>query len=163
MKRCGVRSNKARTLAIQQNSKSLPPRRARQFSDNVAAITATLAVAFSCLVTAVPLYAAGAAMGAWPSALAQASWGEIVFQGVYQGGVTMLIAGVAFTHVVNTFGPLRTVMITALVPVIAALAAVPLLGEPLTATLIVGLVCVTAGLLFGLRAAQPARSVAEPA
>lgn len=127
----------------------------------IGAITATLAVAFSCLVTAVPLYAAGAALGAWPSALAQASWREIAFQGVYQGGVTMLIAGVAFTHVVTTFGPMRTVMITALVPVITALAAVPLLGEPITVTLIVGLVCVTTGLLFGLRAAPPLRPVAE--
>jgi drug/metabolite transporter (DMT)-like permease len=128
---------------------------------HIGAITATLAVAFSCLVTAVPLYAIGVASGAWPSRLAQAGWNEIAFQGVYQGGVTMLIAGVAFTQVVTTFGPLRTVMITALVPVITALAAVPLLGEPLTPTVIMGLVCVTAGLLLGLRAACPMHGVAE--
>ena len=127
----------------------------------IGAITATLAVAFSCLVTAVPLYAVGTILGAWPSGLAQAGWREIAFQGVYQGGVTMLIAGVAFTHVVTTFGPLRTVMITALVPLITALAAVPLLGEPLTASVILGLACVSAGLLLGLRATQPLQAVAE--
>ncbi|MFZ2652381.1 MAG: DMT family transporter [Burkholderiaceae bacterium] len=121
----------------------------------IGAITATLAVAFSCLVTAVPVYAIGVASGAWQSRLAQASWSEIAFQAVYQGGVAMLIAGAAFTQVVATFGPLRTVMITALVPVMTALAAVPWLGEPLTPSVIVGLACVTTGLLLGLRGAAP--------
>jgi drug/metabolite transporter (DMT)-like permease len=128
----------------------------------IGAIAATLAVALSCLVTAVPVYAIGAILGAWPSRLADAAWSEIAFQGVYQGGVAMLIAGVAFTQVVTTFGPLRTVMITALVPVISALAAVPLLGEPLTPTVILGLVCVTTGLLLGLRAVRPLQAMAEP-
>jgi drug/metabolite transporter (DMT)-like permease len=59
--------------------------------------------------------------------------------------------------VVSTFGPVRTTMVTALVPVLAALAAVPLLGEPLGGPALGGLVCVTAGLLLGLWAArQPA-------
>ena len=129
----------------------------------IGAIEATLAVASICLVTAVPVYAVGAILGAWPSRLADAGWSEIAFQGVYQGGVAMLIAGVAFTQVVTTFGPLRAVMITALVPVISALAAVPLLGEPLTPTVITGLVCVTGGLLLGLRAVRPIQAVAEPA
>ena len=42
-------------------------------------------------------------------------------------------------------------MMTAFVPSLAALAAVPLLGEPLDAAALGGLVCVTAGLLLGLR------------
>lgn len=129
----------------------------------IGAIAATLAVASSCLVTAVPVYAVGAIVGAWPSRLADAGWGEIAFQGIYQGGIAMLIAGVAFTQVVTTFGPLRTVMITALVPAISALAAAPLLGEPLTPTVLTGLVCVTAGLLLGLGAVRSTQAVAEPA
>lgn len=124
----------------------------------IGAIDATLAIALVCLVSFVPLYALGAWNGWWPSGLAQAGWGEIAFQAVYQGGFAMLISGVAFTQVVTTFGPLRTVMITALVPGISALAAVPLLGEPLTPLPLAGLVCVTLGLLMGLRtAAGPAR------
>lgn len=121
----------------------------------VGAADATLAIALGCLVSAVPLYAAGVMAGVVPSGLAQAPWREIVFQAVYQGGFAMLIAGFAFTQVVATFGPVRTTMMTALVPSLAALAAVPLLGEPLGAAALGGLVCVTAGLLVGLRAPVP--------
>lgn len=123
----------------------------------VDAVAATMSIALGCLVSYVPLYALGAAMGAWPSALAEAPWTEIAWQAAFQGGVSMLLAGIAFTHAVRTFGPVRTTMVTALVPGIAALAAVPLLGEPLTAHALAGLVCVTLGLFVGLRgtAARP--------
>ncbi len=129
----------------------------------IGAIEATVAVAFSCLITFVPLYALGASLGLWPSRLAEASWPELGFQAVYQGGIAMLIAGVAYTQVVTTFGPMRTVMITALVPVISALGAVPLLGEPLTPTVLIGLGFVTLGLLLGLRAVRTALPIAKPA
>ena len=125
----------------------------------VGAVDATLAVAFGSLIGYVPLYALGVLAGLLPSRLALAPWSEILFQAVYQGGVTMLIAGLAYTQVVQTFGPVRTTMMTALVPALAALAAVPLLGEALTPAAMGGLVCVTAGLLIGLR--QP--TVARPA
>ncbi|WP_119352789.1 DMT family transporter [Azohydromonas sediminis] len=118
----------------------------------VGAVAATLAIAVGCLASYVPLYALGAAMGWWPSALAAASWTEIGAQALYQGGLAMWVAGVAFTHAVRTFGPVRTTMVTALVPGIAALAAVPLLGEPLGAHALAGLACVTLGLFVGLRA-----------
>ena len=129
----------------------------------IGAIEATVAVAFSCLITFVPLYALGASLGLWPSRLAEASWRELGFQAVYQGGIAMLIAGVAYTQVVTIFGPMRTVMITALVPVISALGAVPLLGEPLTPTVLIGLGFVTLGLLLGLRAARTPLPIANPA
>jgi drug/metabolite transporter (DMT)-like permease len=64
----------------------------------------------------------------------------------------MLVAGVAFTQVVKTFGPVRTTMIMAAVPMLATVLAVPLLGESMTPAGIVGLVCVTLGLLIGVRA-----------
>lgn len=121
----------------------------------VGAADATIAIALGCLASAVPAYALGVASGAVPTGLATAPWREIVFQAVYQGGFAMLIAGFAFTQVVATFGPVRTTMMTALVPSLAALAAVPLLGEPLTGAALGGLVCVTAGLLVGLRAPAP--------
>ncbi len=129
----------------------------------IGAIDATVAVAFSCLITFVPLYALGAGLGLWPSRLAEASWRELAFQAVYQGGIAMLIAGVAYTQVVTTFGPMRTVMITALVPVLSALGAVPLLDEPLTPTVLIGLGFVTLGLLLGLRAARSPLPIAKPA
>ena len=126
------------------------------------AVPATCTIAIGCLVSYVPLYALAAASGLVPTQLTSAPWSEIAFQAVYQGGLSMLVAGVAFTQVIKTFGPVRTTMITALVPVLATLSALPLLGESLTAAGAVGLVCVTLGLLLGVRAQAAAnRAVAE--
>jgi drug/metabolite transporter (DMT)-like permease len=116
------------------------------------AIPATCAIAIGCLVTYVPLFAIAAAAGWVSTRLASAPWAEIAFQALYQGGLAMLVAGVAFTQVVKTFGPVRTTMITAVVPVLATISALPLLGESLTAAGAVGLVCVTLGLLMGVYA-----------
>jgi drug/metabolite transporter (DMT)-like permease len=127
----------------------------------VGAIDATLAIAVGTLVSYVPIYGVAAAAGWVPSGLAAASWREIAVQAVYQGGFAMLIAGIAFTQVVATFGPVRTTMLTALVPSLAALAAVPVLGEALSGAALGGLVCVTAGLLLGLRPARAPRPALE--
>lgn len=129
----------------------------------VGAVDATLAIALGCLVSYVPLFAAAVASGVAPTGLFAASWREIGFQAVFQGLFSMLVAGWAFTQVVATFGPVRTTMITALVPALAALAAVPLLDEPLTGPALGGLLCVTAGLLLGLRAARPVPALKESA
>jgi drug/metabolite transporter (DMT)-like permease len=126
------------------------------------AVPATCAIAIGCLASYVPLFALAAATGLVPTQLTSAPWSEIAFQAIYQGGFSMLLAGVAFTQVVKTFGPVRTTMITALVPVLATLSAVPLLGEPMTPIGGVGLACVTLGLLIAVRAqAGVNRSVLE--
>lgn len=129
----------------------------------IGAVDATLAIAIGCLVSYVPLYALAAGSGLVPSGLAQAGWREIAFQAVFQGGLSMLVAGIAFTQVVNTFGPVRTTMMTAVVPSLAALLAVPLLGEPLGPAALGGLACVTLGLLIGLRGVAPPPRLAERA
>jgi drug/metabolite transporter (DMT)-like permease len=127
----------------------------------VGAIDATLAIAVGTLASYVPVYAVAAAAGWLPSGLAAAPWRELALQAVYQGGFAMLIAGIAFTQVVATCGPVRTTLLTALVPSLAALAAVPVLGEPLSGAALGGLVCVTAGLLLGLRPARAPRPALE--
>ncbi len=119
---------------------------------HLGAVPATAVIAIGSLASYVPLYLLGMWAGVIPSQLPEAPWSEIAFQAVYQGGFAMLIAGVAFTQVIKTFGPVRTTMITAVVPVLAALAAVPLLGEGLGVAALIGLACVTLGLLVGLRA-----------
>lgn len=127
------------------------------------AVPATCAIAIGCLASYVPLFALGAATGLVPTKLTSAPWSEIAFQAIYQGGLSMLLAGVAFTQVVKTFGPVRTTMITAVVPVLATILAWPLLGEAMTPVGGVGLVCVTVGLLIGVRAQAGAnREVVEP-
>jgi drug/metabolite transporter (DMT)-like permease len=129
----------------------------------IGAVDATMAIALGCLVSYVPLYGAAVWAGAVPSGLGRTPWSEMAAQAVFQGGVAMLLAGVAYTRVVQTFGPVRTTMVTALVPGLAALAAVPLLGEALGPPALAGLVCVTAGLLLGLRPSRPpARPPAAP-
>lgn len=115
----------------------------------VGAIEATAAVAVVSLLLGAPACAALWLTGALPTALPVAPWRELAFQAVYQGGLAMLVAGMAFTQVVAHYGPVRTTMFTATVPPLAALAAVPVLGEPLAASALLGLVCVTLGLLVG--------------
>jgi len=66
----------------------------------------------------------------------------------------VVISGITFVQMVRVFGPVRSTMITALVPGLSALGAVLLLGEPLGLNLLAGLALVTAGILFGVRAAR---------
>ena len=70
----------------------------------------------------------------------------------------MVISGVTFTQMIRHFGPVRSTMITAVVPGLSALGAVLLLGEPLHWNLAAGLLLVTAGILFGVRAGAPVAS-----
>ena len=115
------------------------------------AVRATIAItAFSC-VSFVPVYALAAAMDWVPSHLGDASWPEIVFQAVYQGIGSVVISGITFNLMIRHYGPVRSTMITALVPGLSALGAVALLGEPLTVNLMAGLALVTGGIVLGVR------------
>ena len=127
----------------------------------VGPLDATIAIGVSCLLTFVPAYALGVVAGWWPSHLALAGWREMTFQIVFQAGFAMLIAGPAFTQVVLSFGAVRASMLTALVPVISALAAVPLLREPLGVLPIAGLTAVTAG--FAVSVLAPKGTAPAPA
>lgn len=119
-------------------------------------VRSTIAItAFAC-ATYLPAYLLLALAGALPSHLGSAPWGEIAFQMLFQGVGSVAISGITFTRMVQTFGPVRSTMVTALVPGLAAIAAVLLLDEPLHWNLVAGLVLVTAGILFGVRAARPA-------
>lgn len=124
------------------------------------AVRATIAITVFAFVTYVPVYAVLAAGGWAASRLATAPLGEVLFQLVFQGLGSVVIAGIAFTRMVQHFGPVRTTMITALVPGLSALGAVLLLDEPLHWSLLAGLVLVTGGILFGVR--QAGAAVAPP-
>lgn len=69
----------------------------------------------------------------------------LVFQGLYQGIGPTIVAMLLFLKAVSALGPARVGALIALVPVLAGVAAVPLLGEPLSAWLLCGLVCVSLG------------------
>ena len=126
------------------------------------AVRATIAItvfAFLCFVPAYTLLVAG---GLVASRIGSAPWGEFVFQMLFQGVGSVVISGITFTRMIQYFGPVRSSMITALVPGLSALAASFFLGEPLYWNLIAGLLLVTAGILFGVRppaaAVQPGKA-----
>ena len=115
------------------------------------AVKTTIAITVFTAVTYVPVYAVLLAFGAITSHLATAPWGEMAFQAVYQGVGSVVISGISFTKMIQHFGPVRSTMMTALVPGLSALGAVFFLGEPLHWTLMLGLALVTLGIVFGVR------------
>jgi drug/metabolite transporter (DMT)-like permease len=106
--------------------------------------------AFSC-VTFVPVYALAVASGLITSHLGTAPASEMLFQAIYQGVGSVVISGITFNVMIRHYGPVRSTMITALVPGLSALGAVAVLGEPMHLNLLAGLALVTCGILFGVR------------
>lgn len=115
------------------------------------AVQATIAISVFAFVAYVPVYGLLVFSGALVSQLASAPWGEIVFQVMFQGMGSVVISGITFTKMVQHFGPVRSTMITAVVPGLSALGAVMFLGEPLHWNLLAGLALVTVGIVFGVR------------
>jgi len=126
------------------------------------AVRATMAITAFALVSFVPAYALLVNLNVLPSHMAQASWAEILFQAVFQGVGSVVISGITFTQMIRTFGPVKSTMITALVPGLSALGAVVFLGEPLSWNLWAGLALVTGGILFGVRQAVVKSSLLKP-
>jgi drug/metabolite transporter (DMT)-like permease len=111
----------------------------------VSALQTTLGIA---------LYAAPVYLPIWylflPSRLSAAPLGEVLFQFAYQGTLAVVVAGFLFTRALIALGPMAVTAITAVVPALAALAAWPLLGEPLGAAGLTGVGLVTAAMLLGV-------------
>lgn len=120
------------------------------------AVRATVAITVFALMSYVPLYSLLLAFGVLKSHVLNAPVGEVLFQVLFQGVGSVVISGVTFTKMIQHFGPVRSTMITALVPGLSALGAVIFLNEPLYWNLMAGLLLVTLGILFGVRKAGPA-------
>ena len=115
------------------------------------AVRATIAITVFAFMSFVPVYALLVAGGWVVSRIGRRRWGEIAFQMLFQGVGSVVISGITFTRMIQYFGPVRSTMITALVPGLSALGAVIFLGEPLYWNLLAGLALVTAGILFGVQ------------
>lgn len=122
-------------------------------------VRGTALVAVISLIGYVPLHFAFL-----PSKFATAPLLDIAGQAVYQGFLSMIISLLLFTRAVGALGATLTTMITAFVPITAALAALVILGEPLTLLSIAAIVLVTLGIfgaVSGGRAAGPAPAIKE--
>lgn len=122
------------------------------------AVRATIAITAFAFVCYVPLYAALVLTGVVAGQIFTAPLAEVMLQSVLQGWGSVVISGITFTRMIQYFGPVRSTMITALVPGLSALGAVLWLGEPLFWNLGAGLALVTLGILFGVRAAATGHS-----
>jgi len=92
-----------------------------------------------------------------PSTLAQAPAAEILMQAVYQGVLVVFVAMLLYTLAVRHLGAQTVALLMAVVPGLSALAAVPLLDEPLSLLAMAGLAAVTAGAVLGARQAPGIR------
>jgi hypothetical protein len=114
-----------------------------------------MAITVFALLTFVPVFALAVALGLQDTHLMSASWQEIAFQAGFQGVGSVVVSGIGFTKMIQHFGPVRSTMITAVVPGLSALGAVIFLQEPMHWNLLAGLSLVTCGILFGVRQAAP--------
>ncbi len=118
------------------------------------AIPAIIAITCFAFFSFVPAYAALCALGVLDTHLPSAPLSEVLFQAAFQGGGSVVMSGITFTQMIRHYGPVRSTMITSLVPGLSALGAVWWLGEPLDWHLVVGLLLVTCGILFGVQKAS---------
>ncbi len=124
-------------------------------------VRGTALVAVISLIGFIPLHFAFL-----PSKFATAPLVDIAGQAVYQGFLSMIISLLLFTRAVGALGASLTTMITAFVPVTAALSAVLILDEPLTVLTTIAIVLVTIGMfgaVSGGRSHRPAAAAAPAA
>lgn len=112
----------------------------------VSPLTAAVSVTLGSAVLYLPLW--------WlflPSTLTQAPLAEIAMQAIYQGVLVVFVAMMLYTFAVRNLGGQTVALLMAIVPGLSALAAVPVLGEPLTVLTMAGLGAVTVGAVFSAR------------
>jgi drug/metabolite transporter (DMT)-like permease len=127
------------------------------------AVRATVAITVFAFCIYVPVYGLLLVMQWVPGRFLDAPLGQVVFQMAFQGIGSVVVSGISFTRMIQHFGPVRSTMMTAVVPGLAALSAVLLLGEPLGWNLALGLALVTMGIVFGVRLGPAPPVAAAPA
>ncbi|AZP12944.1 DMT family transporter [Undibacterium parvum] len=109
-------------------------------------LLATSVIAFSALVTYVPVYLWATGAKGLIEASSEVFWTEALIQGVIAGTGTLF----TYAKMVSILGPTRAAVFPALAPGIAALIAWPILGHKPGTFEILGLIIVIAGLLFAV-------------
>lgn len=86
-----------------------------------------------------------------PKGIAEASWGLIVTQALYQGVLVAIVAMVFYMQALSRLGPLRVGTAMATVPAIAGVGATWVLGEAFSVWLLAGLIMTSVGAWQGTR------------
>lgn len=86
-----------------------------------------------------------------PKNLSEPSLSHLVFQTIFHGIFVVIVATLTYVEAIKRLGAFKTGSIVTLAPFIAAILAVPLLGEPLSIAIICGLIG------MGIGALQPWR------
>jgi drug/metabolite transporter (DMT)-like permease len=93
------------------------------------------------------------------SRLGMASAGEIAFQALYQGVFMSAVAIITFNRAVSLLGPSAATAIIALVPAVATMLAIPVLGEWPVPAEAVAIAIIVAGVLLAAKPVRPAEAV----
>jgi drug/metabolite transporter (DMT)-like permease len=88
--------------------------------------------------------------------------GEIAFQAFYQGVAMGVVSTLCFSRAIGLLGAGRGAAIMAMVPVLATLLAIPVLGEWPTAADCIAIAAICAGVLLATGARLRARRPAVP-
>jgi drug/metabolite transporter (DMT)-like permease len=102
-----------------------------------------------------PPYAVHVLTAQSPSLL-RASWGEWAVQALFQGVLSSVVSLYAYNRAIAILGSSRAAALASLVPVLASLSAIPILGEWPTSTDWLGLSAITAGVYLATGAPLPA-------
>jgi drug/metabolite transporter (DMT)-like permease len=109
----------------------------------VPAIPAAAIVAVITLILYVPAY-----LAVDPLRLLQFPAGELLFQGIFQGVLIGAVSLFLYTRTVTALGAGFAALISAIVPAVTTLAAVPLLGEVPSVLVLAGIAAVAAGVFI---------------
>ncbi len=117
------------------------------------AVHATTAITVFGFLVYVPSYLLLVWAGVLPGQVFTAPLRDVVLQMLMQGVGSVVVSGISFNLMIRAFGPVRSTMLTAVVPGLSALSAALFLSEPLPWNVLTGLALVTVGIVFGVRRA----------
>lgn len=94
---------------------------------NIPPMSGAVTVAWGSMLLYLPVYLL------WlPKQIASADWGDILLQAFYQGVIATVVAMLLYLRAVTTIGPAAMGALMALVPVVSALLAMPVLNEKIS-------------------------------
>jgi drug/metabolite transporter (DMT)-like permease len=91
------------------------------------------------------------------SRLGRAPWPELLLQAVYQGVLVSGVSVIAYNRAIGLIGPGAAAAVSSLVPVAAAVLAIPILGEVPTVFTAVAVAAIAAGVLLAARSPERRR------